>query len=82
MRRFPPPWTIEEHNDACFIVKDATGQALAYFYFEEERRSALGGQAADQGRGPPHGGELRQAAGAVFWAKKAEHWDQATGDRV
>jgi hypothetical protein len=41
-RRFPPPWTIEEHNDACFIVRDATGQALAYFYFEEEpgRRSA------------------------------------------
>ena len=36
MRRFPPPWTIEEHNNACFIVKDATGQALGYFYFEEE----------------------------------------------
>ncbi len=28
MRRFPPPWIIEEHNNACFIVKDATG-ALA-----------------------------------------------------
>ena len=42
MRRFPPPWTIEEHNNACFIVKDATGKALAYFYFEDEpgRRSA------------------------------------------
>jgi hypothetical protein len=41
-RRFPPPWTIEENNDACFIVKDATGQALGYFYFEDEpgRRSA------------------------------------------
>ena len=40
-RRFPPPWTIEE-TDACFIVKDATNQALGYFYFEEEpgRRSA------------------------------------------
>jgi hypothetical protein len=21
-RRFPPPWSIEEHNDACFIVRD------------------------------------------------------------
>ena len=26
-RCFPPPWMIEEHNNACFIVKDATGQA-------------------------------------------------------
>jgi len=38
MRRFPPPWTIDEHNDACFIVRDATRQALAYFYFEHEPR--------------------------------------------
>jgi len=35
-RRFPPPWTIDEHNNACFIAKDATGQALAYVYFEDE----------------------------------------------
>ena len=27
-RRFPPPWTVEDHL-ACFIVKDSTGQALA-----------------------------------------------------
>ena len=41
-RRFPPPWTIEEYNDTCFIVRDHDGQALAYVYFEEEpgRRSA------------------------------------------
>jgi hypothetical protein len=40
-RRFPPPWSVEE-TDACFIVKDATVQALAYVYLEEEpgRRSA------------------------------------------
>jgi hypothetical protein len=40
MRRFPPPWTIEE-TDACFIVRDSTRQALAYVYFEDEpgRRS-------------------------------------------
>jgi hypothetical protein len=28
VRRFPPPWTAEE-TDACFIVRDASGQALA-----------------------------------------------------
>jgi hypothetical protein len=28
-RRFPPPWTIAEYNDACFIVRDHNGQALA-----------------------------------------------------
>jgi hypothetical protein len=40
-RRFPPRWSVEE-TDACFIVRDATGQALANVYFEEEpgRRSA------------------------------------------
>jgi len=30
-RRFPPPWAIEEHNDACFIVKDRNVRL-----FEEE----------------------------------------------
>jgi hypothetical protein len=41
-RRFPPPWTIEELNDACFVVKDASGQTLSHVYFEEEpgRRAA------------------------------------------
>jgi hypothetical protein len=35
-RRFPPPWTVEELNDACFVVRDNNGQQLAYVYFEEE----------------------------------------------
>ncbi len=40
-RRFPPPASVEEQS-ACFVVRDANGQALAYIYFEEEpgRRSA------------------------------------------
>ena len=40
-RRFPSPWIAEE-TDACFIVRDANGQALAYVYFQEEpgRRAA------------------------------------------
>jgi hypothetical protein len=31
MRRFPPPWTIEE-LDGVFKVLDASGQVLAYVY--------------------------------------------------
>jgi hypothetical protein len=33
-RRLPPPWSVE--TDACFVVRDAHGQALAYVYFEGE----------------------------------------------
>ncbi len=41
-RRFPPPWTFEDCDGKCFIARDSGGQALAYFYYEEEpgRRSA------------------------------------------
>jgi hypothetical protein len=35
-RRFPPPWSIKEYNDACFIVRDSNGQQLAYVYFEAD----------------------------------------------
>ena len=40
-RGFLSPWTVED-DDACFVVRDANGQALGYFYFEEDhgRRSA------------------------------------------
>jgi hypothetical protein len=34
-RRFPPPWSVEE-QEACFVVRDHEGQALAYVYFEDE----------------------------------------------
>jgi hypothetical protein len=43
----------------------ARPQAARLFLFRGRTRSALGGQAADRRRGPPHGGELRQAAGAA-----------------
>jgi hypothetical protein len=34
-RRFPPPWSVEE-LDACYVVRDHSGQQLAYVYFEDE----------------------------------------------
>jgi hypothetical protein len=27
-RRFPPPWSAEEYNDACFIVATTTDSSL------------------------------------------------------
>jgi hypothetical protein len=50
--RFPPPWTVEDHNNACFIVKDKNGYSLAYVYYEEEagRRSAASLMTKDEAR--------------------------------
>ena len=50
-RRFPPPWSVEE-EEACFIVRDADGQALAYVHFEVEpgRRSAAHLLTCDEAR--------------------------------
>jgi hypothetical protein len=51
-RRFPPPWSVDEHNDACFIVKDKNGQALAYVCFKDEpgRRTAANLLTKDEAR--------------------------------
>jgi hypothetical protein len=48
----PPLWSVDEYNDACFIVSDANGQKLAYVYFEEQpgRRSAAKVLAKDEAR--------------------------------
>jgi hypothetical protein len=32
---FPPPWSVEE-QEACFVVRDHDGQALAYVYSSGE----------------------------------------------
>ena len=51
-RRFPPPWSVEEMNDACFIVRDKNGHALAYVYFESDpgRRTAANLLTRDEAR--------------------------------
>jgi hypothetical protein len=50
-RRFPPPWSVEG-TDACFIVRDKNGQALAYVYCENEpgRRTAANLLTKDEAR--------------------------------
>jgi endo-1,4-beta-D-glucanase Y len=50
-RRFPPPWSVEERA-ASYIVKDATGFAVAYVYYEEEpgRRTAAKLMTQDEAR--------------------------------
>jgi len=42
-RSFPPPWSVEE-QDACCVVRDRD-QKLAFVYFEDEPRPAIGCQA-------------------------------------
>jgi hypothetical protein len=39
MRRFPPPWIIEE-LEAGFKVVDSNGQTLAYIYGHADQRDA------------------------------------------
>ena len=62
-RHFPPPWTIEDSNDACFIVRDKNRLALAYVYYELEpgRRTAANLLTKDEAR--RHSGEHREATG-------------------
>jgi hypothetical protein len=50
-RHFPPPWRVEEHTES-FAVIDATGQALAYVYFEDEagRRMTMKRLTKDEAR--------------------------------
>jgi hypothetical protein len=45
-RKFPPPWTVQD-NGACFIVRDANGQPLAYTYYEEHWDNQLNRSSSD-----------------------------------
>ena len=51
-RRFPPPWTAEEHRGISYIVRDANNFPLAHVYFESEpgRRAAANLMAKDEAR--------------------------------
>jgi hypothetical protein len=39
LRRFPAPWTAEEIPGG-YVVKDATGQSIAYVYARETQAAA------------------------------------------
>jgi len=51
-RGFPPPWSFDEANNACYIVRDHNGFAVAYVYFEDEpgRRAAAKLMTRDEAR--------------------------------
>jgi hypothetical protein len=51
IRRFPPPWSVEESGES-FHVRDANGQVLGYFYYEDEptRRSSMKRLTRDEAR--------------------------------
>jgi hypothetical protein len=51
-RCFPPSRSVEE-LDACFVVRDRSGQKPAYVYFEDEpgRHSAVKLLTKDEARG-------------------------------
>src|SRR6516164_2107417 len=68
-RRFPPPWTIEELNDACFVVSDANGQKLAYVYFEDEpgRRRAAANLLRRGSKETVIAAFLKAVIGTVLW---------------
>jgi hypothetical protein len=46
-----PPWPVDE-LETCFVLRDASGQALGYFYYEDEtgRRSAAKPLSKDEAR--------------------------------
>lgn len=50
-RRLPAPWTVIEHEES-FEVQDASGQNLAYVYYEdaEQRRHVTGRLTKDEAR--------------------------------
>jgi hypothetical protein len=63
-RRFPPPWTFEEANNACFAVKNAKRLAVAFF-LGAKRDGALS-PTYDEGRSSADRSQYREAARSAW----------------
>jgi hypothetical protein len=63
-RRFTLSWSVEE-QPACFVVRDHSGQKLAYIYFEDEPGAEIAGEIAHARRGAADRGQCGEAAGAI-----------------
>ena len=68
--RFPAPWRILERT-GCFIVQDATGHGIAWFYYRDDARGRAVGCCAVQGGSPAKGCEVR---GPATWQGKTMNW--------
>jgi hypothetical protein len=49
-RRFPPPWRIVE-MPGCIVVRDATGQNVAWFHFRDCSHRSAAAQETSQAEG-------------------------------
>jgi hypothetical protein len=47
-RRYPGPWKVQEHTES-YVVTDASGQPLAYIYFEDEPQRQMTTRRIGQG---------------------------------
>jgi len=64
VRRFQPPWSVEDYYSKCFIVRDVDGQQL--------NRVGAGGQAAQQRRGATDRSQYGEVAAVV--ARLLKRW--------
>ena len=65
-RHFPPPWSVAEYNDACFIVRDHNGQALAFVdcFLAPTKRGGHKGRPQSYRLGPQ---ETRKGHNGTVW---------------
>jgi len=43
-RRFPPPWSVEELNNACFVVRDCQRPGARFCLFRGRAGAEIGGE--------------------------------------